>query len=88
MRSHWIRLGPKSNRTGVLMRRGTSGHRDTKTDRGEEHVTEAKTGVRRLQDKERQGLLSTTGARRGAWSRLSPGTSEGPWPADTLSSDF
>lgn len=31
MRSYWIRTGAKSNRTGVLIRRGKSGHRNTVT---------------------------------------------------------
>ena len=33
MRSYWIKVDPKSNLTGVLIRRGKFGHRCTRTGR-------------------------------------------------------
>ena len=58
MRSYWIKVGPKSSMTDVLLRRGKSGQKDTQ---GQHHVMrEAEIGVMQLQAKECQGLPVTT----------------------------
>lgn len=60
MRSHWIRVNPTFNVTGVLIRRGKFRYGYIYT--GEGHVKmEAEIGVMHLQVKEHQGLPANTG---------------------------
>lgn len=54
-------MGAKSNRTGVLIRRGKFGHRNSYTHRGEGHVEMGvEAGVMQIPAKEHQGVLKAT----------------------------
>ena len=58
MRSHWVRIGPKSNDWCPYKRQ-----RDTYTQEEYHIMTEAEIGVMHLQIKECQGLRATTRSR-------------------------
>ena len=64
-------MGPKSKKTGVLTRRGKSGHRHTQRRRPDEDRGRDGGDAMGLQAKERQGLPATTKVRKEAWSRFS-----------------
>lgn len=85
MGSYWGGVAPQTSSTGVLVRRGKFGDRDTQ---GERRVTtEAATGVSLLPAKECQGLMVATRSCKRP-GRIYPESQKDRGPADTLTVNF